>query len=252
MTNLSSLSKIQYINIFSLFIFAISLIFTIAIHGLHWVEFLTIFNFVLAWFIFMNARKARRVINSVIDAMADIENGILERRIVNSDSKGELRFLCDGMNNMLDQLEVYMRDAFAVVDALSNDKYYRVMQTSGLRGLYGKSAENINVSVAKMQENHRALELSDIDGKLAVVARSSSGLDIIQQSLVYNIEELAHISEITEQTANESTKTVADLNIVTENLNQLTEIIGSSNEAINALGVRANELNYIVKLIKDI
>ena len=252
MTNLSSLSKIQYFNIISIAIITFTLLYEIFTKGFHWLEILNIVNYLVAWLIFMNARKARKIISDVSCAMANVENGVLESRIVNNKAQGEFKVLCDNMNNMLDQLEVYMRDAFAVVDALSEDKYYRVVQTRGLRGLYKQSGENINMSVSKMQEHNKALELSFIDAELSKVQRSVGGLDVIQRSLGYSIEELEIITKISETTAKEASATVADLSIVTQNLNQLTEIIGTSNEAVNALGTRANEISSVVELIRDI
>ncbi|MCD6259324.1 MAG: CZB domain-containing protein [Helicobacteraceae bacterium] len=252
MTNLSSLSKIQYFNVISIGIITFTLLYEIITMGFNWLEILNIVNYLVAWLIFINIRKARKIVSDVSHAMSNVENGVLESRIVNNKARGEFKVLCDNMNNMLDQLEVYMRDTFAVIDALSEDKYYRVVQTSGLRGLYKQSGENINTNVRKMKEHHQALELSFIDAELSTVQRSVGGLDVIQRSLGYSIEELELITNISETTAKEASATVADLNIVTENLNQLTEIIGSSNEAVNALGVRANEINSVVELIKDI
>ena len=252
MTNLSSLSKIQYFNIISIVIITFTLLYEVIAMGFSWLEIFNIINYLVAWLIFVNVRKARRIVSEVADVMASVENGVLEHRIVKNKAQGEFKVLCNNMNNMLDQIEVYMRETFAVVDCFSEDKYYRTIQTSGLRGLYKKSGENMNLSVLKMKERHKALELSFIDAELTGIERSTGGLDVIQRSLTYSIEELSHIAHISKTTAHEASATVADLNVVTTNLNQLTEIIGSSNEAVNALGVRANDINSIVNLIKDI
>jgi len=250
--NLSSLSKIQYFNIASIIIFSITLLYAIVVDGFHWIELLNILNFIIAWAIFKNIRKAKYIIKSVSNAMSEVERGKLESRITQMDAKAELHLLCTSMNNMLDQLEVYMRDTFAVIDALSEDKYYRTVQTSGLKGLYKYGGENINGNVIRMRAHHSAVEFSKIDAGISEIGRSTGGLDVIQRSLSYSIEELSHITEISKKTAQESTQTVKGLQVVTQNLSQLSEIVQISNSAINALGVRASDINSVVSLIKDI
>ncbi len=252
MKNLSSLSKIQYFNIASIAIFSITLLYAMIVDGFHWLELLNILNFIIAWVIFTNIRKTKQVIKNVSDAMYEVELGKLESRLTSIDAQGELKHLCIGTNNMLDQLEVYMRDTFAVIDAISQDKYYRFVQIYGLKGLYKKSAEKINASVAKMKENHDAVQLSQVDANLSEIGRSTGGLDVIQRSLSYSLEELAYITDISKETANKSSETVEGLNKVTQNLSDLTELVHTSNDAINALGVRANDINSVVNLIKDI
>jgi len=252
MMNLSSLSKIQYLNIASIVIFSITLFYTIAVDGFHFIELLNILNFIIAWAIFTNIIKTKKVINAVSEAMCEVQRGKLESRITEIDAKAELHRLCISMNNMLDQLEVYMRDTFAVIDALSEDRYYRFVQTSGLKGLYKRSGENINVNVLKMKEHHSVVEFSKIDASISEVGRSTGGLDVIQRSLSYSIEELSHITEISKKTAQESTQTVDGLQEVTQNLSQLSEMVQTSNSAINALGMRASDINSVVSLIKDI
>ncbi|WP_304544875.1 methyl-accepting chemotaxis protein [Sulfurimonas microaerophilic] len=252
MMNLSSLSKIQYLNIASIAIFSLTLLYAIISDGFHWIELFNILNFIIAWIIFTNIRKTKKVIENVSEMMCEVELGKLESRLTSIDAKGELKALCTSTNNMLDQLEVYMRDTFAVIDALSEDKYYRLVQTYGLKGLYKKSAEKINGSTVKMKENHEVVKYSKLDTTLSEIGRSTGGLDVIQKSLSNSIEELSYITDISKETASKSSQTVEGLNKVTQNLNELTELVNTSNDAINALGVRANDINSVVNLIKDI
>jgi len=252
MMNLSSLSKLQYLNLISIVVFSIALVFEVITIGFDWVRLLNVINFAIAWAIFINIRKVQSTIHKVAEVMSEIEEGHMESRITNIDEHGELKKLCWNTNNMIDQLEVYMRDTYTVIDTLSKDRYYRKVQSSGLKGSFKRSADNINQNVDKMKARNEALKLFDLDGKLAEISRSTGGLDVIQRDLMTSIESLSHISTISQDTADQSTKTVKELDTVTSNLNALTALVQDSNGAINALGTRASDINSVVNLIKDI
>ena len=250
--NSSSLTKLQYLNLISIVVFLIALVVEVITIGFDWIRLLNVINFAIAWAIFINIRKVQSTIHKVAEVMSEIEEGHMESRITNINEYGELKALCWNTNNMIDQLEVYMRDTYAVIDALSKDHYYRTVQSSGLKGSFKRSAENINLSVKKMEQSHESLKLFDLDGKLAEISRSTGGLDVIQRDLMTSIESLSHISTISQSTADQSTITVKELDTVTTNLNELTALVQDSNGAINALGTRANDIHSVVNLIKDI
>lgn len=252
MMNLSSLSKLQYLNILSIIVFTIALLVEVITIGFDWIRLLNLINFAIAWAIFINIRKVQSTIHKVAVTMKEIEEGHMESRIVNIDEHGELRALCWNTNNMVDQLEVYMRDSYAVIEALSQDRYYRTVQDSGLKGTFKRSAEYINQNVEKMRQNHEALKLFELDGKLAEISRSIGGLDVIQRDLVQTLDNLSDIASISQKTATHSSETVEEISKMGQNLSTLSELVSDSNEAINALTSRANDINSVVNLIKDI
>ena len=250
--NLSSLSKLQYLNIISIIVFSIALVVEIITMGFDWIRLLNVLNFGIAGAIFINIRKVQQTIHSVSNAMKEIEGGNMEVRITQINEHGELEALCWGMNNLIDQLEIYMRETYTVIDSLSMDRYNRKVQRSGLKGSFNRSASSINQNVEKMKNSHDSLQLFDLDAKLAEIGRSTGGLDVIQQDLVTTLEHLSNIAELSRDTAAQSTVTVGELHGVASNLNQLSELVEDSNEAIVALGTRANDINSVVNLIKDI
>lgn len=193
MKNLSSLSKLQYLNIISIVVFLIALVYEIITIGFDWIRLLNLINFAIAWAIFVNIRKVQNTIHNVAEVMNEIEEGKLESRIVSINEHGELRKLCWNTNDMVDQLEVFMRDTYAVIEALSKDKFHRKVQVSGLKGRFLRSAEYINQNVDKMKHAHDALKFSDLEAKLSVASRSTGGLDVIQQDLVGSLDKLSEI-----------------------------------------------------------
>jgi hypothetical protein len=110
MTNLSSLSKVQYANIASIALFVIALIVETLVDGWSWIKLLNFANFALAWFIFLNIRKTQATISEVAAVIKGAEKGYLENRITHIKDYGELNDLCWNTNNMLDQNEVFIRE----------------------------------------------------------------------------------------------------------------------------------------------
>jgi hypothetical protein len=81
MTNLSSLSKVQYANIASIALFILALLIETIMDGWSWIRLLTLANFALAWFIFINIRKTQNTISEVASVIKGAEKGYLENRI---------------------------------------------------------------------------------------------------------------------------------------------------------------------------
>ena len=103
-----------------------------------------------------------------------------------------------------------------------------------------------------MKKHHGDLQLFELDGNLSEVSRQTNGLDVIQKDLVVTLENLGNIATISNTTAKESSESMDTLGTLTENLFSLTQLVGESNGAINALSTRTNDINSVVNLIKDI
>ena len=250
--NSSSLSKLQHLNLLSIIVFAVALIFELVTIGFDWIRVLNLINFAIAWAIFIHIRKVQSTIKKVADVMNEIEQGHMDSRIISITEGGELKSLCWNTNNMIDQLQVYMNDTYSVIEALSKDRFHRKVQISGLKGSFKRSAEYINQNVEKMKEHNNSLKLFDLDGKLAEISRSTGGLDVIQQDLLHTLDNLSNIATLSQSTAAQSTQTVSSLSVVTDNLYQLIELVQNSNDTINVLSNKANDINSVINLIKDI
>lgn len=252
MKNLSSLSKIQYLNILSIGVFSVALVVEIIHLGFDWIRLLNIVNFAIAWMMFVNIRNVQSTIHYVADMISDVEQGKMESRITRIKEHGELGKLCNNTNNMVDQLEVYLRDTNAVIEAISQDRFYRTVQESGLKGSMRRSANYINLNVSKMRENHEAIKMVNMDKNIAEVSRSTGGMDVIQKDLVNTLDNLSNIASISQTTAKTSSLTVDEIGSVSNDLSSLSELVHESNRAIHALSERAGDINSVVNLIKDI
>ncbi|MDD2266993.1 methyl-accepting chemotaxis protein [Sulfuricurvum sp.] len=251
--NLSSLSKVQYANLASIALFIIALILETVMDGWSWVRILNIFNFALAWFIFINIRKTQETIHEVASVIKGAEKGYLENRITHIKDHGELSDLCWNTNNMLDQTEVFIREIRAGVEASSRDEYYRRINTQGLQGEYKEASTFVNKAIDAMHLTYLHIQKSVLNSSLGKIGSGvGGGLDVIQQDLQNTIQRLGNITQISQSTSHNASETVHELEIIISKLSRLIELVQTSAEAINALNEKTNEISSVVNLIKDI
>jgi len=253
MTNLSSLSKVQYANIASIALFVVALIIEVIEYGWSWIRLLNIVNFALAWFVFINIRKAQATIHEVAAVIKGAEKGQLENRITHISDHGELRDLCWNTNNMLDQTEVFIREIRASVEAASHDEFHRRVLTHGLHGEFKEASNFANKAINSMHSNYLHIQKSVLNSALGKVGSGvGGGLEVIQVDLQNTILRLHKITEISQMTSKNSSLTVSELEEIINKLNRLIELVQTSADAINALNEKTSEISSVVNLIKDI
>ena len=253
MTNLSSLSKVQYANLISLGIFALALIVEFAIDGFSWIRMFNIANFGLAWFMYINLQAAQKTIRSVAAIIDKAKNGDMEGRITHIKDQGELKDLAWNTNNLLDQLEIFIREISAGVEHASKKLFYRRMISKGLAGSFNYNSILINKAIHAMEESHSHIQRVAINSTLGEIGRGvSGGLEVIQHDLEENIKNLDNIVGVSQTTADNSSRTVSELEVIITKLSSLIELVQISNDAINALNTKTSEINSVLELIKDI
>ncbi len=253
MTNLSSLSKVQYANIISIALFVIALALETLLDGWSWLRLLNIANFALAWFIFLNIRQTQTTIRDVAAVTEAAGAGNLEKRITNIKDHGEMYALCWNTNNMLDQNEVFIREIRAGVEAASRDEYYRKILTQGLQGEYKYASEFVNKAITSMHTSYLYMQKSILNSAIGKIGSGvGGGLEVIQQDLKNTIDRLHTIAGISQNTSKSSSESVNELENINIKLSRLIELVQISADAIESLNSKTSEINSVVNLIKDI
>lgn len=253
MTNLSSLSKIHYANIASISLFIIGMILETVLDGWSWVRIITLANFSLAWFIFINIRLSQKTIHEVASVIKAAETGHLENRITHIADSGELNELCWHTNNMLDQTEVFIREIRSSVEAASRNDYYRQILTQGLSGEYKEASLLVNKAIDSMHTSYLYMQKSILNSSISKIgAGVGGGLEVIQEDLQKTILRLHTIAGISQSTSMSSSESVNELEGINVKLSRLIELVQVSADAIHSLNEKTSEINSVVNLIKDI
>lgn len=253
MTNLSSLSKAQYANIASLGIFSFTLVLEIIYNGFAWLQIFGILNFALAWVVFANIRWARDSVSRVAEVIKSAEEGNLEARITNIKDHGEMHKLSNSVNDLLDQIEIFMREIKAGVENASEGIYFRRILSKGLSGSYNYNASLVNKGIDSMEKSQHFIDRVSVNNTLTAVGHGvSGGLEIVQKDLGESIQRLVEIVTASQKTADNSSKTVTELETIISKLASLLELVSISSSSIDALNEKTREINSVLSLIKDI
>ena len=254
MLSLSSLSKIQIANIASIAIFTITLAVEVFKYGFDWIRILNLLNFVLAWVIFINVQSIRRLISRVNKIMKEAKrDGYLEDRITLSREKEELRELVDNINDLLDQVEVFLRELKAPLEYASEGRFFRKVVTDGFRGTFKVVADELNKPLRAMEENHKYLERISINDELGRLGGGIiKGLLLVKNDLIETVKKAENIQRAGEETANLSNESLTELENIIEKLDELIKLIENSNDVITKLSEKTENISQIVKLIREI
>ncbi|MBD3824075.1 MAG: CZB domain-containing protein [Epsilonproteobacteria bacterium] len=167
--------------------------------------------------------------------------------------EGEIHYLADEFNKLLSQLQYYMSETSkAIVIAEDNTRSYYA-KSEGLNPTFAKSVEDINRSIKAIELGYTlqirgsfTQKLHDLGGGVA------AGLGVIQNNLLQNSGEVNKISEMSQNTSQEATKSMSAMTNITQLFHQLLEKIGDTNHNIHQLSEQSSQVSVIADLIKDI
>ncbi|MEN8302945.1 MAG: methyl-accepting chemotaxis protein [Campylobacterota bacterium] len=208
--------------------------------------------------VFMPTGTASTAQNHVQESMQRVlnsaSNGNLEDRVTNiPDDGSDLSARAWFLNNLLDQIEAFMRDASTSINSASAGKTYRRAYGSGLHGVFATTSRGLNNAITSIAAGHE----TQIKGGMAssfgeLGGGISQGLAIIQKDITAAQEDSQAIVSSSNETAAESSKSLSSVVEIGERLNSLIDLISSSHEGIVNLEQRSREISDVVGLIKDI
>mgnify|MGYP001626159691 CR=1 FL=1 len=253
MKRLSSLEKIQYANILSIVIFTISLAVEVYQYGLFDVaRILNIFNFLAAWFIFINIRKIQSFIKDTASVLKQASDGELKSRISMHDA-GELELLRDSVNSLLNQIEKFIIDLTNIIKAASNKNTDVKIDESIFKGSFSDVAKGFKELLKLIEENEKFMERAKFSQELSKIGGGiSSNLILIEKDIKDIFNKLNIIREQSTQTSQLSKDATKDVEDVVKDLQNILEDIRNSNESIQMLIAKTENITKILATIREI
>lgn len=195
--------------------------------------------------------KLRDDIRTVIAAAV---KGDLEKRVthIHSKDKGQEE-LAWAINDLLDQLEAFMRDISTSIKMASDGKTYRRTFPGGLHGMFKETCIQLNDSIEAISLGHKTKVRGEVATKMNKLGGGiGGGLRLIQNDVHKAEEESGVIVLSAQQTADEAAKSRESVYSVSQKLSRLDELITASHEGVISLHGRSQEISEVVGLIKDI
>jgi methyl-accepting chemotaxis protein len=201
-----------------------------------------------------DATSGSDLMTSISKVLNDASKGKLEGRVTHIPvDNSQMSEIAWSINNVLDQLEAFMRDSSMSIAKASVGIAHRKAYENGLNGVFHSTAHNINKAIVNIVNGYE----TQIRGKLShdfanLGGGMSEGLSIIQGDLALAQKDSEEIAAVSNQTAEESSKSLESVVEIGGRLNNLVELIASSHEGIVSLESRSREISEVVGLIKDI
>ena len=254
LSSLSNLEKIHYMGITIVITIAISLIINLFFP--HWRVFAFIINTInilqalaIGYFI-KNIEKSISHTQKVLD---DALTGNFETRTVNITEHDAMGKMFWSVNNIMDQIEVFIREVNTSIEYASKNKYFRRVNAKGLNYTFEKTADKINRAIDAMEEEYNVQKEKNFAAELG-----KTGIPLvqsfsqIQSQLQSSVTTLNQTSELASQTAENSNQSIVEADGVISELMNLLQHIDQNNSAVDLLLERTNEIGEIINLIKDI
>ncbi|WP_281352055.1 methyl-accepting chemotaxis protein [Caldichromatium japonicum] len=186
---------------------------------------------------------------------AKVAAGQFHSRITGiANDSDEVARLFWALNDMLDQLETWFREAESAFCAQMDGRYERVAQVQGLRGGFRTAMESHNALLGHMAASTRS-QMKNFLLSQAGQLNSSNLIDNMagtQSDLVEITGRMRQVAEAATQTAQEATCNQTAVAEVESHLSEIAKRIHQVVEAIGELNARSQEINRAVALITEI
>jgi methyl-accepting chemotaxis protein len=181
-------------------------------------------------------------------------NGKLEDRVTHiPDDNSAASDFAWSLNDVLDQLEAFMRDTVTTIENASVGKTYRRTYPSGLHGIFHTTAKTLNEAISSIATGYETKIRGQLSHELGTLGGGvSQGLTVIQKDISLCSDDSFEIVGVANKTAEGSSKSLHTVVEISQRLSELVELIASSHSGIINLEQRSAEISEVVGLIKDI
>lgn len=253
MMNLSYLSKITYMFYGLIIQFMLNYTVNFFQNGFSIVSTITLLLFILGAFLMhQNMSGLRKCMNKTITLLEGAVKGNLEDRATMIDDGGTAGKVCHLTNNLLDQIETFMREIGTSVEYASSNEFFRKFNGMGLSPAFRIAGDKVNLSISAMQESYQAQLRVQLNTDLSGINQNNEQLQALQNSFGSNSSRLETISNSVSNSTQMSIERANEAEDVGMKLNGLTELLDSNASSTKALEDRTKEITEVINLISDI
>ncbi len=225
-------------------------------------------------------QKAISEIDRTTKIVHSLKNGDFEARILNLKEGGNLGDMQLGINDMIDRIDAFVREATAVMFCINEGNYYRRILEAGMHGSLLNGCKIINAAA----DSFEAAQKDFANRLMSLTDDFDTNVAVFMRDLAVSMEELSvtssAMSQISEEGESRSVVLTNSVEVATTNVNTVasaaeelsasireivTQITMSSqisldavnkaleaNAAIGALKISSDKIGEVVVLIKDI
>ena len=211
-------------------------------------------NIAISLWLMAYVSRLEKTIREATGVAQKISLGEFEFRITDIPDVPIYKELFWGINNMMDQLEAFMREVKTAVEYSHNHKFFRRVLPRGLKGAFAINAKDINIAIDAMKQNDEFNKQNALSRELSKLSSSqlNGGLQTIRESLQSNVELMEGMSKEIVSIAERSEKSKNEIEKMKSEIEKLGEIASNSDRVITQFAHHADEVRSIITLIEDI
>jgi methyl-accepting chemotaxis protein len=253
MTNLSYLFKLQAIMYAFIGLFVAEYIINFVIDGFSVLDTVMILVYTTLGILSSNYLAGMRgCLNQSIRVLESAVKGNLEVRTTHIKDSGSAGKICHNINNLLDQMETFMREMSTSVGYAGENEFFRRFNTLGLNPAFTFAGENINKSIDGMEANYRGQLRVQLNEDLSKVNKNNEQLRSLQESFNANTNKLETIAQEINSASQMSATRAEEARGVGEKLVGLNELLDANAHSTRSLEERTKEITTVINLISDI
>ncbi len=253
MTNSSYLSKLQINLSIFLVIFLVGYVSKFFIDGFSKVDTVLLIIYlggaINVSSIFTSLKKC---MHKSITVLNEAVKGNLESRATQISDSGQAGQICHQVNNLIDQMETFMREMKTSIQYAGENEFFRPFNTLGLNPAFTFAGNSINDSIEVMKTNYAGQLRVQLNEDLSKVNKNNEQLQSLQTSFKSNTDKLESISNQVNVATQMSIQRADEAQSVGEKLSGLNELLDSNALSTRSLEERAKEITTVINLISDI
>lgn len=253
MINSSYLSKLQILGYAFFASFLMAYLVKLFMGGFNLIDTLLLVTYAAMGILFNSYLAGlKRCMTKSINVLNDAVGGNLESRATKISDNGQAGLICHQVNNLIDQMETFMREMKTSIGYASEHEFFRKFNTLGLNPAFTFAGNTINSSIDVMKSNYAGQLRIELNADLSKINKNNEQLQSLQTSFNANTDKLEKMSDNIQKATQMSIDRATEAEDVGEKLHGLNELLDSNTHTTHSLEERTKEITTVINLISDI
>lgn len=201
-----------------------------------------------------HARMIKSQSQKVADVVNQAKQGNLSSRAIRVNQNTVFSPLAISLNDLLDQLETYIRETEASFNMASKDKFYRPPLSEGLKGDFKTSLQKISQAFESMEKAHFLARSQEVEAEMGYTKTRSllMNLSRSQQDLSKVSDEMREVESCSSQGVSLSTNALSIIRKVVTDLESQSVQAQEMKNNTSTMHEQSKEITEVLQLIDSI
>ena len=234
---------------------ALNIVLHVWLHGWEWLPVgLLALGFALSAYLQVMARRWLAPLDSLRELIHLVGQGQFHRRVTGIDDSNEVGLFCWEINEMLDQIEAFMREQATSFQRHLEARFSRKALPAGLRGGFHKGLVAHNRALDAFEENMRYKMRNQLLASTQRLNASNllTNLASTQADLLSITQAMRSVVEEARRTHADAEASQATVERVVQNLTEMRQRMQAAAATVAQLNARGAEIQQAVALINGI